>query len=244
MFKKSIIVALVVLFGLNVAAQNAQESVAQVGALKVPAYTMSFEQDAKLVQNAVNQRLKDSKLKTRNVEGYTAVIDQLVPEISTTPVNLYIKVEEQGKKKNRVAVVTVCAITTDLTIDQNTMRDNVRVYLEALAPYLFKYEANQNMQAEQKNLKQAEKVAASAAAAVADLEKDIASDQKKIKDKQEEIKKLQNKIKDLEKDIRDLQVNIEKTNGKKAAAERKAEEANEGVNAKQGEVERYRQMAE
>ena len=244
MVKRITIVALAVLFGLNVSAQAVQETVVQVGTLKVPAYTLTIEKDVKMVQNALNQRFKDEKLKTRSVDGYNAVIDQLVADISTTPINLYTKVEEQGKKKNRVTVVTMCAITTDLTIDQNTMRSNVRLYLEGMIPYLAKYEANQNMQTEQKNLKQAEKAAAAAVATVNDLEKDIASDQKKISDKKEEIQKLQNKIKDLEQDIRDLQARIEKNSGKKVDAERKVEEAQEGVNAKQGEVERYRQMAE
>ena len=220
MLKKTIVAALVVLFGINAMAQTVQEATVQVGTLTVPAYTLSVEKDVKLVQNALNQRFKDAKLKTKSSEGYQAVIDQLVPEISTVPVNLYTKVEEQGKKKNRVTVVTMCAITTDLTIDQNTLRANVRSYLEGFTSYLARYEANQNMQAEQKNLR------------------------KKIADKQNEIKKLQEKIKDLEKDIADLEKRIEKNSGKKVDAERKVEEAKEGVSAKQGEVERYRQMAE
>jgi len=244
MLKKTIVAALVMLFGINAMAQTVQEATVQVGTLTVPAYTLSVEKDVKLVQNALNQRFKDAKLKTKSSEGYQAVIDQLVPEISTVPVNLYTKVEEQGKKKNRVTVVTMCAITTDLTIDQNTLRANVRSYLEGFTSYLARYEANQNMQAEQKNLRQAEKAAAAAADAVSDLEKDIASDHKKIADKQNEIKKLQEKIKDLEKDIADLEKRIEKNSGKKVDAERKVEEAKEGVSAKQGEVERYRQMAE
>ena len=235
MLKKTIVAALVVLFGINAMAQTVQEATVQVGTLTVPAYTLSVEKDVKLVQNALNQRFKDAKLKTKSSEGYQAVIDQLVPEISTVPVNLYTKVEEQGKKKNRVTVVT---------IDQNTLRANVRSYLEGFTSYLARYEANQNMQAEQKNLRQAEKAAAAAADAVSDLEKDIASDHKKIADKQNEIKKLQEKIKDLEKDIADLEKRIEKNSGKKVDAERKVEEAKEGVSAKQGEVERYRQMAE
>lgn len=244
MIKRTIVMALVALFAVGVMAQNPQETTVKVGMLTVPAYTLSIEKDVKMVQNGLNQYLKDAKLKTTKDQGYTAVVDQLIPEIASAPVNLYTKVEEQGKKKNRVAVVTMCAISADLTIDQNQMRERTRDFLQAFVPYLVKYEAGLNMEAEKKNLKQAEKAAASAVAAVNSLDKDIASDQKRIEDKKAEIVKLQGKIKDLEKEIKDLESRIEKNTGKKTEAERKVEDANENVNARQGEVERYRQIAE
>lgn len=244
MVKKSIVLAILAMFAVNAMAQIAQEATVKVGMLTVPAYTLSIEKDVKMVQNGLNQYLKDAKLKTTKDQGYIAVVDQLIPEIASAPVNLYVKVEEQGKKKNRVAVVTMCAITADLTIDQNQMRDRTRTFLEGFGPYMVKYEAGLNMQAEKKNLKQAEKAAASAVAAVNSLDKNISNDQKRIEDKRAEIVKLQNKIKDLEKEIKDLESNIEKNTSKKADAERKVEDANENVNARQGEVERYRQIAE
>ncbi len=243
MVKKVFVAAFAVLMGMNLMAQSVQETTAMVGSLTVPAYTMTLEKEAKTVQEAVAQRFKDAKLKTKNVDGYTAVLEQMMPEIATVPVSVYVKVEEQGKRKNRTTLVTVCALTTDLTIDQSLMRNNVRSYLEGLPVYIGKYEASQNMQAEQKNLKQAEKAAAAAVSALTDLEKDIASDQKKIADKRNEIAKLQGKIKDLEKDIKELEARIEKNTGKKSDAEKRVSDTQESVNAKQGEVERYRELS-
>lgn len=244
MIKKVFALAMVALFGANVMAQSVQEATVNVGALTVPAYILNTDKDVKLVQEAMKQRLKDMKLKTKSVEGYLAAPDVVIPEISTGTLTLYTKVEEQGKKKNKTTVVTVCVVSNDLTIDQSAMRGNVRSWLSDFVPYISKYEAGQNMEAEQANLKKAEKQADKAASAVAGLEKDIASAEKKIADKREEIKKYEQKIKDCEKDIAELEKSIGKMGDKKATAEKKAEEAQQNVNAVQGEVEKYRQMSE
>lgn len=244
MIKKVFALAMVALFGANVMAQGVQEATVNVGALTVPAYTLSVNKDVKMVQEAMKQRLKDAKLKTKSVEGYVACQDVIIPEISTGTITLYTKVEEQGKKKNKTTVVTVCAVSNDLTIDQMNMRNNVRNWLNDFVPYISKFEAGQNMEAEQANLKKAEKQADKAAAEVTGLEKDIASAEKKIADKREEIKKYEQKIKDCQKEIADLEKSIGKYNDKKATAEKKVDEAQQNVKAVEGEVEKYRQMSE
>ena len=192
----------------------------------------------------MNQRLKDAKLKTKKSEGFIAALDQVFTDISQNSLSLYTKVEEQGKRKDKVTVVTVCAISNDLTISQSTINGNVHNFLQNFIQYINKYEAGQQMEAEQANLKKAEKAAGKAAAAVTDLENDITKAQKKIEDRRKDIEKYQQKIADCEKEIADLQKSIEKNSGKKAEAERKAEEANQNVKAVEGEVEKYRQMSE
>ncbi len=67
MIKRSIALAMLVLFGINVMAQGVQEATVNVGALTVPAYTLNTDKDVKLVQEAMKQRLKDAKLKTKSV---------------------------------------------------------------------------------------------------------------------------------------------------------------------------------
>lgn len=244
MIKKVFAFAMVALFAANVMAQGVQEATVNVGALTVPAYTLNSSKDVKLVQEAMKQRLKDAKLKTKSVDGYLACLDAIIPEISTGTISLYTKVEEQGKKKNKTTVVTVCAVSNDLTIDQQNLRNNVRVWLNDFTPYIDKYEAAQNMATEQANLKKAEKQADKAAAEVAGLEKDISSAEKKIADKREEIKKYEQKIKECQNDIKELEKSIGKYNDKKATAEKKVDEANQNVKAVEGEVEKYRQMSE
>lgn len=244
MVKKVIALALAAFMGVNLMAQSVLETTAMVGEKTVTAYTISMQKDVKIVQEAMNQRLKDAKLKTKKSEGYIAALDQVFGEISQTSMSLYTKVEEQGKRKDKVAVVTVCAISNDLTISQSTINSNVRNFVQDFAQYVNKYEANQNMQAEQAKLKKAEKAAGKAAAVVTGLDNDITKAQKKIEDKRKEIEKLQQKIADCEKEIADLEKSIEKSTGKKAEAEKKAEDANQNVRAAEGEVEKYRQMSE
>lgn len=242
MIKKMIIFAMVAMIGLEVMAQNAEESVTMVGQLTVPAYKITMDKDVKLVRSAVEARMRDAKLKTRNIEGYVASVEQIIPEIAPVPVNLYAKVEEQGKKKDRVTVVTMCVLTSDLTIDQTEMKKNLRNYLEGTPAYVMRYEASLNMQAEEKNLKQAEKAASVAVSELTGIDKSISSDQKKIKDKQAEIVKLQAKIKDLENEIKGLEQGLEKKGVKRMEAENKVNEKQRDVDARQSEVERYREL--
>ncbi|MBR1784774.1 MAG: hypothetical protein IJ760_04985 [Bacteroidales bacterium] len=242
--KKTLLLALAVVAGLAARAQAVIESVTTVGNLTVPACTVTFEKDAKLVQDAMNQYLKDQKLKTTKEDGYAVAVNAFVEQISASSVNLYTRVEEQGKKKNRVAVVTAAAISTDLTIDQQTLRGNVRNWLAAFVQYLPRYEAMLQVAAGQADLKKAEKAAASAAADVQAIDKSIAKDQKEIESKKKEIAKYEAKIKALQKEIRDIEAKIEKSGKKREDAAKKADAANQGVQQAEGEVERYRQMAE
>ena len=243
--KKIIVVAIALAMSFGLMAQSVQETVVTVGELTVPAFTMSFEKtDVKTVQEAVKLRLADAKLKTKTVEGYLAVPEQLIAEIATAPITLYTKVAEQGKKKDKRVVLTVCVTTTDLTIDQNVLKDNVRTYMAGFPPYIDRYENMKLMNAEQENLKKAEKAAAAAASDVAGYDKSIASSQKKIADKRAEIEKLNAKIKQCEQDIKDLEKSIEKDQSKKADAEKKAAAANQKVDSVRGEVERYKDLTE
>ncbi len=244
MIKKVIVLALAAFIGTSLMAQTVQETTTMVGEKTVTAYTVSLQKDVKMVQEAMNQRLKDAKLKTKKSEGFIAALDQVFTDISQNSLSLYTKVEEQGKRKDKVTVVTVCAISNDLTISQSAINGNVRNFVQNFVQYVNRYEAGQQMEAEQANLKKAEKAAGKAAAAVTDLENDITKAQKKIEDRRKDIEKYQQKIADCEKEIADLQKSIEKNTGKKAEAERKAEEANQNVKAVEGEVEKYRQMSE
>ena len=171
-------------------------------------------------------------------------MEQKIPAIASELVSLYTKVEEQGRKKERVAVVTVCVISTDQTGKQTDAQQNARQWLSEFPTYLAKYEAGLNLQEQQGLLKKAEKAASAASSAVVSIEKSIAADQKKMAGRQEEIKRMQTKIKEYEEEIKSLQANIEKNTAKKAEAEAKASEANEGVKAVQAEVEKYRPLAE
>ena len=243
--KKIFTFAVAAMMSLNLMAQTPTETTATVGNLNVPACTVTLQKDAKMVQDAMAQYLKDARFKAqKDDQGYLMVPNAFIEEIAISNINLYTKVEKTGKKKNPEATVTVCVISTDLTIDPTTLRNNAKRWLSGFVSYVDRYEAGLQMQAEQKNLKTAEKQAEAAAAAVTAIDNSVAKDQERIAKKQEEIEKYRQKIKECEAEIQKLQANIEKTEGKRGAAEQKVEQANQNVQGVQNEVERYRQLSE
>lgn len=233
------------MMSLSLMAQTPTETTATVGNLNVPACAVTLQKDAKMVQDAMAQYLKDSRLKAqKDDQGYLMVPNAFIEEIAISNINFYTKVEKAGKKKSPEAIVTVCVISTDLTIDPTSLRNNAKKWLSGFVTYVDRYEAGLQMQAEQKNLKKAEKEAANAAAAVADIDNNVAKTQERIVKKQEEIEKYKQKIKECEADIQKLKAEIEKYEGKRGAAEQKVEKANQNVQGAQNEVERYRQLSE
>ena len=237
MIKKAMILAMGLMLTVGTFAQSVIETVATVGTMTVPAMSMNIDTDAKLAQEAMRNRLKEAGLKTKNNEGYIAAIEQVFAEVSATPISFFAKVEEQGRRKNKVTVVTVCAIPTDLTQSQAVLMSALRSFLEGFPQYIERYQAQQSMEQEQGNLRKAEKAAASAASAVANIDQNIASMQSKIE-------RLRAKIKDCEDEIADLERKIAREQNRRNEAQQRADDADNNVRATQDEVERYRQMAQ
>lgn len=239
--KKLSMLALALTMMVGLKAQSVQETTVQYGDFTVPAFTVSVQQDKDMVSEALNQRLKESSVKSTKTNGYVAVLNQTFDAIYAQPVDFYAKIEEQGKKKDRVTVITFFAKSPNLTISQNELNNNVRTFAENFPRYVSKFEAQMKVGAEQKNLEKAQKNQAKAAAAVAKIEKSIASDQEKIAKKEAEIAKYQAKIESCKKDIEKLNSNIEKNKSKMGEAQQKADEAGEAVKSSESDLNRYQQ---
>lgn len=232
-----LVLAFTMMAGLK--AQTVQETTIQYGDFTVPAFTLSVPQDKVTVSDALNQRLKESSVKATKTNGYTAVLNQTFDAIYAQPVDFYAKIEEQGKKKDRVTVITFFAKSPNLTISQNELNNNVRTFAENFPRYINKYEAQMKVSAGQKDLEKAQKNQAKAAAAVAKIEKAIASDQEKVAKKQAEIAKYQEKIEACNKDIEKLNSNIEKNKAKMNDAQDKANAADDAVRSSEKDLNRY-----
>lgn len=241
MIKKLLLFSAALVLFVGVKAQEVQATSAQVGPVTAPAYTMTINKDEKLVQNAMNQRLKEADLKVGKSEGYVACIDQLFAEIATVPINLYTKVEKESKG---VTKVTVCVIPTDLTIDREALQANTKTFLEGFVKYVNRHEARQNMEEQMENLKKAQKKVESAESDVKKIEGKIKDLQDDIADKQKDIAKYREKIAECEKDIKKLQDNIEKQQSKKSDAEKEVQKARENESAVMKEVEKYKSLSE
>lgn len=239
--KKLSMLALAFVMMAGLKAQTVQETTIQYGDFTVPAFTLTVTQEQDIVVEALNQRLKESSVKSTKTSGYIAVLNQTFDAIYAQPVDFYAKVEEQGKKKDRVTVVTFFAKSPNLTISQNELNNNVRTFAEAFPRYVTKFEAQMKVGAEQKNLEKAQKNQAKAAAAVAKIGKSINSDMEKIEKKKADIAKYQQKIDDCNKEIEKLQANIEKSKSKMDSAQQKANEADEAVKSSESDLNRYQQ---
>lgn len=243
--KKTSSFIILLLLALSLHAQApVQETTVKIGPITTPAFTVTLNKNPTLTQDALKKRLKDAKLKTKTIEGYTAALEQILPELSELPVNLYTKVEQQGRRDNNTAVVTLAAIPSNLTVDQTQLQNNLRLFLESFILYLDKFEALKNMDEQLAELKKAEKIKSNAIANLADLEKTIANDQQKISSKQKEIESLRQKISDCENDISKLESNIKRNSDKKTDAQEKINEADKNVKAIEAEVERFRALAQ
>ena len=239
--KRFFVLAVTALMALSLNAQEVKETTVTIGNLNVPAYTLTLQKDKKLVQKALEQRLKEAKLKTKKSDGFEASLGAVFADIASTPIHFYTKVDGGSKS----STVTVCAMSTDLSANQSTINNNVVKFLNDFTQYVAKREAAEKLEEAQGVLKKAEKEQKSAASDLAKLEKATEKDRAKIEDLQKDIEKWQKNIAEAEKDIKDLNASIEKnTDGKLPDAKKRVQEAEKAVSEAQAVVEKYRQLAE
>ena len=241
MSKKLLLFSAALVLFAGVKSQNVEATTAQLGSIAAPAFSIKIEKNEHLVQNALNQRLKEADMKTQKIEGFTACLDQLFADIATIPINLYTKVERDGKNK---CIVTVCAFPTDLSVNKESIQTNTQTFLEGFVSYVNRFEARGQLEEAQSNLKKAQKKLEAAESAVAKIEKNIKEDQEDIAEKTKEIEKYNEKIRNCQADIKKLEEKIAKRQEEKTKASQEVDKASENVSNVLKEVERYQKLAE
>lgn len=244
MTKRILSLAAAIMLMVGAKAQSIQETTIKIGDFTAPAYTVTLDQDGDLVKDAMKARLKEAKLKTKNADGYVACLDQVFSDIVAKPINFYTKVEGQGKKDNKTAIVTVAAICTDLTVDQTSLTNNVKNFLQGFVSYSARFEAAEKLEDAQKALKKAEKAYNSAVSDKEGLEKDIQKSQDKINDKKNDIEGYNEKIKKCQEDIKAYEADIQKYSGKRSDYEKKVSETEQVMKQAQAEVEKYQRLTQ
>jgi hypothetical protein len=229
------------MFVAGAVAQNVNGTSVQIGTITAPGYSVNMQRDVRTVEEALTKRLKEADVKVKKDDGFVMVLDQLVGEIASDPINLYAKVEKDGRN---ACVFTLCVIPSNLGIDQTAIQTGARRYAESMARYVDRYVAQGQMEEEKDNLKKATKATAKAAAAVEKLDRKVVSDQEKIADKKADIQKYQQKIAELQEDIKKLEANISKNQEKRAGAQEEHNKASENQKAVEGQVEKYRSLSE
>lgn len=242
--KKIVLLSIAMLFSALCHAQIAEETQVTYEGKTITAYSVSLSYAKDLVTDALAQRFKEAALKANKSNGYIVVQNQIVNDLSTHPIDFIIKMDEQGRKDNRSTDVVFFATTYNLSISRADLNLNVKHYAESFVNYVARYDAQQKMSDEEKNLKKAQRNQVKAVAAVNSIDKNINSDQEKIAKKEAEIAKYQEKIEALRSEINDLKSKIEKNQGKKSQAEENVNKANTAVQSSEDEVERYRQKVQ
>ena len=241
MMKKFLLLPAMLLVFVSSMGQKVEKIDVKVLAITVPGFTVNIEKNSKLVEAAMEQRLKDADLKTKEVEGFTAALDQLFVDIDDEPVNFFVKIEKDNKKKTQV---TVCATPVQITTKSDKHLENLHRFIEDFVQYVNKFEAQKNMEEQQGELKKAQKKHASAVGAVEKIDKSIQKDQDKIAEKKKEIEKYKAKIAELQDEITKLEGGISKSQDKKADAQKDVDKAHSKVKNVVGEVEKYRSLTE
>lgn len=187
MKKISLVATLLMLLCTATWAQKASE-----GTEKSPLGTdgkcmvVELEGQQKNVEAVLEAKFK--KLKGKKEKGYEAFKAQVFPEISSSMLDIYYKVET--KKDNQSKVILFMATGYDNWLNPNdnaTELNNAKKMLEGLAAEVRTYELNLAIEAQTKVLEGAVK-------SQADLEKDLAklgSDLEKLQKEIEENKKNQ-----------------------------------------------------
>ena len=239
--KRLFLFAIAALMAVTLNAQDIKEGTASIGNLKAPAYTLTLQKDKKFVQKCFEQRLKDSKIKTKKSEGYDACLGVVFPEVSHSPINIYTKVDGKGDS----STVTVCAMSSDLSVNQQTINTNLVAFLTSFTRYVDKCEAAEQLVIAQEGLKKAQKEQKSATSELARMEKATKKSTQKIDELQKNIEKYRTSITEAEKEIEKLNFDIEKaTNGKLPETQKRVEEANRAVKDAEANVERLQKLAQ
>lgn len=232
--------AIAVMMVVGLYAQDINETTVRIGNLNAPAYVLTLQKDKKVVQKALDQRLKDAKLKTKKSEGFDACLGAVFQEIASSPINFYTKVDGNSKE----CTLTVCAMSNDLSANQQSINSNVVLFLNNFTQYLAKREAAEQLAIAQENLEKAQKEQKNANSELARLEKIASKNRKRIEDLESRIKKWQQNINEAEIDIRKYNSDIEKsTNGKLPEAQKRVENADQAVKEAQADAEKWQKLA-
>lgn len=223
MKKTVILLTTALLFALSVSAQLAivQETAVDWNKQQVRGFQMTFvDKNADLVTNGVQERLtKVEGLKSsKSRGGYTAYLNQVVPSIGSTVVNLYTKVESISRKSaGCVLTVVVCSDNgTPITATSHPdLYNAVQDYLNTFATYLHNYEIQQKI-LENTNM--------------------LTKQQKELASLQSDKEKIEKKLSSLKDDIAAYESKINKTKADVSSAENNLRNKNNEFLKKQDEV--------
>lgn len=221
-------------------AQTIQETEVRIGDQNVPGFIATVSQDYKTVQEALKQKLKAAKVKTSTSDSYTAVLGQIVNEIASVPINMYIRIDNISRRSENSTSITICAMTMNIADKVPDLNNNVSRFLDDIVKQARRAEASVQLAADEKNLKKAQDNHNDATAELEKLNKTVQKNQDKIVSNQKEIEKLKSRLKDLENENASLQNSIDKAADTQQKLKKNIEETVNALKEAQDKVDKQR----
>lgn len=179
--------------------------------LKVSAVTVMLpDMNMDVISNALQQHFeKTAGLKPSKAKGYTAYLSQPYQPYGTNNFDIFVKLEEVGKKSAKTPKITVLVSNGNNNFispsDNPEIINNVKRDLESFVVYVKEYEVNQTVIVKNNELQKLNKEKD-------ELTKNQAKLQKSLEDIEKKMKENEKALQENEKQIQKVSAEIDKAN--------------------------------
>jgi hypothetical protein len=194
---KNIITLLVALIAVSAQAQIIREGTADYNKAPRAAIIAEIDHVIDVVEWGLNEDMKTRGFgRGDNDKGYIAFENIKFPQLSAANIDLYFKIEEKPKDKQKTVLTMLISKGNDNFMSGVTdaaVFTAAREYIKGLMPIFNNRKLDLNIEATKQSLKDQEK---------------------ELKDAEDKIKDLEKKKKDLEKELSEAQKALEEQKGK------------------------------
>lgn len=201
-----------VCFNLVASAQFVKEEVVEFEKVQVSALTVMLpDMNMDIIANALQEHFeKTAGLKSSKTKGYTSYLAQAYPPYGTQNFDIFVKLEETGKKSAKTPKITLLVSKGNNNFisssNDNETFGNIRRDLESFVVYVKEYEVNQRIIVKNNELQKLVKEKE-------ELSKNQTKLQKSLEDLEKKLKENDKQLQENEKQIKKVESEIEKANG-------------------------------
>ena len=211
--KKFLLLSLVAVFFGTVSAQTAKKVGFDINKDKTAqGYTLEFsgEKSDKTISDAFQELLEKTynlkQKKSSAVKGFTNYVNQVFSPISAYPISIYYKVATEGKKNNKVTMLSVVVLDGgENTVPPElltTLEPKIYEFLNSFPITLSDYENNLKLKEAQNLLEKQKKDYDKLKKDKAALEKDLNAKESELSGKEKEIQNTEHEIIKIENLLR------------------------------------------
>lgn len=156
--KKLLLISALFCFACLASAQTVQESAVQLDKQSIIGYTITLPNvGVDLASAAMKNKLETLyALKSSRYSGYKAYLNQPFQPFGTANYDIYVNVEESGKKSNKITTITmiVCNGNLNAVTSQNNPETatNIKAFLTDFVSYVQEYALQQQVNELNNNL--------------------------------------------------------------------------------------------